>query len=81
MLMDDPAFLACLETCSGMSRSASRLLAMHQDCMRRSREQLALSRQILAMRVYPDDGALPHNPFDFSRMGTAEPGDRTRLAG
>jgi hypothetical protein len=70
--MDDPALTACFEACSGMSRRASRLLADHQDCMHRSREQLALSRKLLAMRVYPNDGVPPHNPFDYNGFKTTE---------
>ena len=63
--MDDTAIIACFTACSARSRNAAQLLANHQDCLRRSREKLALSRRLLAQPVYPVDHVPPGKDIDL----------------
>ena len=66
--MDNPAFTACFEACSQASRRASKILADHQDCMRRCQEQLALARKLLARPIYPYGYVPQHDPFDLDGL-------------
>jgi hypothetical protein len=72
--MDDFAFTAYLTACT-ISCTASQLLAKHQGCLRRSQEQVALSRKLLAQPVYPHGFLPPHDPFDFSGLEAVEPSE------